>query len=250
LPNCIYTYGWLPSPISGAVVSKDLKESSSFPSSKVSLTRSRDSFSTNNSFSTGDSKLSSSGLSFYEEKLVNDVKLEKMKGGVPVVASETDTLILNKKRSDARKLLEECLSRVISQSCDFEDTLQKIPVTDKVQTDSEKEQSISNCSGIRSNYDQKKVSNSEEKSIQLFSFDEDAPFYQLGFDSVTAVEFTDLLSKRLKIQLEPTLVFQYPTLRDLVDFVVENHSTKMVDYSAQTPSESQVILKKMIVNYF
>ncbi|MFH2052255.1 MAG: acyl carrier protein [bacterium] len=45
-------------------------------------------------------------------------------------------------------------------------------------------------------------------------------FAQLGFDSLQAMKFTGLLEKSLGVELEPTLLWDYPTIDSLVDFLV------------------------------
>eukprot|EP00820_Chromera_velia_P004139 Cvel_3424.t1-p1 / transcript=Cvel_3424.t1 / gene=Cvel_3424 / organism=Chromera_velia_CCMP2878 / gene_product=Erythronolide synthase, modules 3 and 4, putative / transcript_product=Erythronolide synthase, modules 3 and 4, putative / location=Cvel_scaffold137:112354-129164(+) / protein_length=4811 / sequence_SO=supercontig / SO=protein_coding / is_pseudo=false len=51
--------------------------------------------------------------------------------------------------------------------------------------------------------------------------DFDAPLHELGVDSMGAVEFAEDVSKALDLHLEPTLMFNYPTLNDIVLFLVE-----------------------------
>ncbi|PHJ15842.1 type i fatty acid synthase, partial [Cystoisospora suis] len=48
----------------------------------------------------------------------------------------------------------------------------------------------------------------------------DAPLHELGVDSIGAVEFSEILSEDLKVDVEPTLLFNYPTLSDVIDFFV------------------------------
>ncbi|RQX68884.1 putative type I fatty acid synthase, partial [Toxoplasma gondii CAST] len=48
----------------------------------------------------------------------------------------------------------------------------------------------------------------------------DAPLHELGVDSIGAVEFSELISAELQVDVEPTLLFNYPTLSDVIDFFV------------------------------
>eukprot|EP00820_Chromera_velia_P011131 Cvel_22375.t1-p1 / transcript=Cvel_22375.t1 / gene=Cvel_22375 / organism=Chromera_velia_CCMP2878 / gene_product=Putative inactive phenolphthiocerol synthesis, putative / transcript_product=Putative inactive phenolphthiocerol synthesis, putative / location=Cvel_scaffold2193:1-9964(-) / protein_length=2562 / sequence_SO=supercontig / SO=protein_coding / is_pseudo=false len=49
--------------------------------------------------------------------------------------------------------------------------------------------------------------------------DFDSPLHEHGIDSLQAVEFTEELGASLGLELEPTLLFNYPTLRDVVAFL-------------------------------
>ena len=45
--------------------------------------------------------------------------------------------------------------------------------------------------------------------------DTDAPLMSAGLDSLSATEFTSMLSERLNIEIEATALFDYPTLQSL-----------------------------------
>ncbi|WP_439957695.1 acyl carrier protein [Nocardia jejuensis] len=51
--------------------------------------------------------------------------------------------------------------------------------------------------------------------------DADRPFQEMGFDSLTAVEFRNRLSTAIDAGLPATLVFDYPTSRTLADHLAE-----------------------------
>jgi acyl carrier protein len=50
--------------------------------------------------------------------------------------------------------------------------------------------------------------------------DEDEAFHDLGLDSLMAVELRNSLASSLDMQLSPTLVLDYPTLRTLTGFLL------------------------------
>ena len=45
----------------------------------------------------------------------------------------------------------------------------------------------------------------------------DRPLTDLGFDSAGALRLREKLSKRLNVEVPPTLLFDYPTINDMVD---------------------------------
>ena len=45
--------------------------------------------------------------------------------------------------------------------------------------------------------------------------DTEAPLMSAGLDSLSATEFTSMLSERLNIEIEATALFDYPTLQSL-----------------------------------
>ena len=49
--------------------------------------------------------------------------------------------------------------------------------------------------------------------------DTDAPLMSAGLDSLSATEFTSMLSERLNIEIEATALFDYPTLQSLAGFL-------------------------------
>lgn len=50
--------------------------------------------------------------------------------------------------------------------------------------------------------------------------DMQAPLHELGVDSIAAVELAELVSEKLNIEIEPTLMFNYPTMGDIIEFLV------------------------------
>lgn len=52
--------------------------------------------------------------------------------------------------------------------------------------------------------------------------DETEAFLNMGIASIQAVKIINLIQKELDVELEPTLLFEYETLVDLVDYLDEN----------------------------
>uniref|UniRef100_A0A0G4HR60 Uncharacterized protein n=1 Tax=Chromera velia CCMP2878 TaxID=1169474 RepID=A0A0G4HR60_9ALVE len=53
----------------------------------------------------------------------------------------------------------------------------------------------------------------------------DVPLHEHGIDSMRAVEFTEELSASLGLEVDPILLFNYPTLQDVLDFLCDSHET-------------------------
>lgn len=53
--------------------------------------------------------------------------------------------------------------------------------------------------------------------------DPDRPLTEQGLDSADAVGLSGDLEAHLQIELDPTLIFEYPTLRQLVDYLAQNN---------------------------
>ena len=64
--------------------------------------------------------------------------------------------------------------------------------------------------------------------------DAQRPLNELGFDSLTAVEFCNRVSQAIAHQLNPTLLFDYPTLDSLARYVVQD----VLELEADSEAES------------
>jgi hypothetical protein len=60
-----------------------------------------------------------------------------------------------------------------------------------------------------------------------------------GLDSLSATEFTSTLSERLSIEIEPTALYDYPSLDSLADFLSNGLATRNNDLG-QTPPQEEV----------
>lgn len=62
----------------------------------------------------------------------------------------------------------------------------------------------------------------EVVGFDLEEIDENEAFLNMGIASIQAVKIVNLIQKELGIELEPTLLFEYETLVDLVDYLAES----------------------------
>jgi len=58
-----------------------------------------------------------------------------------------------------------------------------------------------------------------EAGIPVTQIDEDASFYSLGLDSISAVFVLDEVEKRLNIEMNPMFFWDYPTVRLLAEHI-------------------------------
>ena len=58
--------------------------------------------------------------------------------------------------------------------------------------------------------------------------DVDQPFLSMGLESLQAVTVASQVSKKLERTLEPTLLFDYPTVRRMAEFLVSDTSVVRV----------------------
>ena len=59
------------------------------------------------------------------------------------------------------------------------------------------------------------------------ALDIDASFMELGMDSILAVNFTQRLGRKVAVELDPTLVFDYPDIRSLVHFLHSRYAKEL-----------------------
>ena len=64
---------------------------------------------------------------------------------------------------------------------------------------------------------------SELLKIKPEDFDSDSELSELGFDSITVTEFTNKLNEEYKLELVPTLFFEYPTIHKFADYLTEEY---------------------------
>ncbi len=66
---------------------------------------------------------------------------------------------------------------------------------------------------------------SRESGLETAEIEDGASFHSLGLDSIRAVVMLDTLERKLGIELNPLLFWDYPTVEQLVDYLTSasNH---------------------------
>lgn len=88
--------------------------------------------------------------------------------------------------------------------------------------------------------------------ISASQLEEDTGFHDIGIDSIMALQLREKLSKAMKIELSATLIYKYPTLSQLADFLLlmltkEDSSTNLmpqknkIDFAG--PALTQIVLE-------
>ncbi|HEY9131416.1 MAG TPA: SDR family NAD(P)-dependent oxidoreductase, partial [Dyella sp.] len=54
--------------------------------------------------------------------------------------------------------------------------------------------------------------------------DGDTPLMEYGFDSITLTEFSNAMNRQYRLELKPTIFFEYPTLAGLADYLLSEHA--------------------------
>lgn len=57
----------------------------------------------------------------------------------------------------------------------------------------------------------------------------DGNFFSLGIDSIKSIEIIENLGKKLNVSIYPTLIFEYPTITELSEYLVEKYQMKLQD---------------------
>jgi acyl carrier protein len=71
---------------------------------------------------------------------------------------------------------------------------------------------------------QTELANLLNQSPQAISTD--TVFFELGLDSVTAVRLSGIIASALDAEIEPTLLFDYPTLRILCTYLEDKYGDR------------------------
>lgn len=65
-------------------------------------------------------------------------------------------------------------------------------------------------------------------NVPADKIDADVGYYEMGLDSTGLLELVQLLESQLGISLPPTLLFEYTTITELTDHLLENHAEQLV----------------------
>ena len=68
-------------------------------------------------------------------------------------------------------------------------------------------------------------------------YEEEIGFYDLGIDSLMSLQFREKISKELNIELSATLIYKYPILKELVDFLFKELNMEI--QTRQSPNAHQ-----------
>ncbi|WP_332959592.1 non-ribosomal peptide synthetase/type I polyketide synthase, partial [Microcoleus sp. AR_TQ3_B6] len=68
----------------------------------------------------------------------------------------------------------------------------------------------------------------------------DNSFHSLGIDSLKAIEIMATLGDILGISFSPTLLFEYPTIAELTEHLVQRHGTKLKEYMPANGEQSKL----------
>ncbi|MEY3826189.1 MAG: hypothetical protein RLZZ148_1003, partial [Cyanobacteriota bacterium] len=75
---------------------------------------------------------------------------------------------------------------------------------------------------------QEQIAESLDKKVSQISSIQS--FHSLGIDSLKSLEIMEALSTKFEIYIAPTLLFEYPTPKEFVAYLVENYSDKLKTY--------------------
>ncbi|MBN4053213.1 SDR family NAD(P)-dependent oxidoreductase, partial [bacterium AH-315-L15] len=71
--------------------------------------------------------------------------------------------------------------------------------------------------------------------------DGDVELNEYGFDSITLTEFANKLNQEYKLELTPTLFFEYPTLNSVAEYLIEEHQDVFASrFAVHTKDETPV----------
>ncbi len=93
------------------------------------------------------------------------------------------------------------------------------------------------------------------KSISAFlndqsnRIDEHTPFIDMGFDSVTAVQFSEWLSKALNRKLLPTLLYDHPNVIQLSSYLVGSNRKQAIEGSNSTDASEPIAIVGTALNF-
>lgn len=74
---------------------------------------------------------------------------------------------------------------------------------------------------------------SRVSGIRKQRINEDKPLTEYGFDSITFVELADEMNNKFNLALSPAIFFEYPTIRTLSQYLVQEHQVQISQHYAE-----------------
>ena len=65
--------------------------------------------------------------------------------------------------------------------------------------------------------------------VKIENIDLDTELSEYGFDSIMFTEFANILNQEHKLELTPTIFFEYPTLHSFAQYLSEEHQANFAD---------------------
>ncbi|MCP4113199.1 MAG: SDR family NAD(P)-dependent oxidoreductase, partial [Desulfobacteraceae bacterium] len=86
---------------------------------------------------------------------------------------------------------------------------------------------------------------SELLGVRTEDIDADAELSEFGFDSISLTEFANILNEKYKLELIPTIFFEYPTISSFAQYLAEEHRSVFAErFSLRTEAEHPVQVRK------
>ncbi|MEV0503690.1 beta-ketoacyl synthase N-terminal-like domain-containing protein, partial [Streptomyces spectabilis] len=82
-----------------------------------------------------------------------------------------------------------------------------------------------------------RASLAKELELTAAELDDDAPFVELGLDSISGVTWTRSLNTRLRLSLSATTVYGHPTISDLARYLTREHGAVAPDAATEARPE-------------
>lgn len=221
LPNAIFSTGWAPSAEFATLSNVSPSAARSSPLSATSPANQLGF--PNSEIKGGDASCAIQNASSLEKQSLSrstDLCCEPTSRTVNAESNAADSYFSAKEPhfDESKQLLLDCVKTVLKQQ-QLRSTLENEFYGDDDEVEKVIGHSPISKEGKKMRSEEQGATLQTEEFLDFQSIDEDAPLYHLGFDSVTATEFAEALSHRLGRPLDATLIFQYPTLRDLTSYV-------------------------------
>jgi polyketide synthase PksM len=84
---------------------------------------------------------------------------------------------------------------------------------------------------------------SEALKIKVEDLDADVQLSEFGFDSISLTTFANTLNERHKLELNPTVFFEYPTIESFAKYLSEAHQTVFAEMFVELPSIQPIAIE-------